>query len=189
MEGEERRGEGPHAWWPRLEKCARLMTNESVASRCLLPNVKVYSSAFTFVPLDCRSLTAACGEMTRKKEEGRRDVSTSANGQQAGRRAEVDGHTHLDGVLREHAAVELDRGQAQVLGDVRVLDLHDLIQRLPFHPAQVAVVSNRTATSASSSGARASLVGGGGRDAHAGDLLTTLLPGCCSRWPSRTRRF
>ena len=42
--------------------------------------------------------------------------------------------SHLDGVLGKHAAVKLDGRQAQVLGDVSVLDLHDVVQGSPLDP-------------------------------------------------------
>ena len=42
--------------------------------------------------------------------------------------------TYLDGILSEHAAVELHRWQAEVLGDVGVLDFDDLVQSSSLHP-------------------------------------------------------
>lgn len=46
----------------------------------------------------------------------------------------LSGVSHLDGVLRQHAAVQLHRGQAQVLRNVRVLDLHDVVKGPPLYP-------------------------------------------------------
>jgi hypothetical protein len=40
----------------------------------------------------------------------------------------------LDGVLGEHAAVQLDGGQAQVLGDLTVLDAQGIVQALAPDP-------------------------------------------------------
>lgn len=40
----------------------------------------------------------------------------------------------LDGVLRQHAAVQLDGRQTEVLGDVPVLDGHHLLDALALDP-------------------------------------------------------
>jgi len=44
----------------------------------------------------------------------------------------VDGG--LDRILREHGAVELDGGEVEVLGNVGVLDAHNLVHGLPLDP-------------------------------------------------------
>ena len=46
----------------------------------------------------------------------------------------VVGHGGLDRVLGEHGAMDLHRGECQLLCDVRVLDLTCLVQRLAFNP-------------------------------------------------------
>src|SRR5262249_44737545 len=43
------------------------------------------------------------------------------------------GDRGLDAVLGEHRAVDLDGGEGELLDDLRVLDLHDLVHRLPLH--------------------------------------------------------
>ena len=42
--------------------------------------------------------------------------------------------THLDGVLRQHAAVQLHGGQAEMLCDLAVLDLHHILHGLAADP-------------------------------------------------------
>eukprot|EP00967_Tisochrysis_lutea_P040042 scaffold48028_cov17-Tisochrysis_lutea.AAC.4 len=43
-------------------------------------------------------------------------------------------HAHLDGILSQHAAVQLHRRQAQVLCDLTVLDLHHVLDRASLDP-------------------------------------------------------
>lgn len=45
-------------------------------------------------------------------------------------------HSSLDGILRQHAAVELHRRQTEVLGNVSVLDGQDVIDGPALHPAR-----------------------------------------------------
>ena len=54
-------------------------------------------------------------------------------------------HGRLDGVLCEHAAVQLDGGQAQVLGNVAVLNGEDVIHGLALDPAERRGSSGRLA--------------------------------------------
>src|SRR6266550_1752383 len=44
------------------------------------------------------------------------------------------GDRRLDGVLRQHRAVDLHRWQGELLGDLRVLDGHRLVDGLALHP-------------------------------------------------------
>lgn len=44
---------------------------------------------------------------------------------------------YLDGILGEHAAVELHWRQTQMLRNITVLDCHNLVQGFALHPADV----------------------------------------------------
>lgn len=96
-------------------------------------------------------------------------------------------HRRLDGVLRQHAAVELHRGQLQVRRDVRVFDGEAFVQATAFHPFRRHGAANQkpnqaTAQSVHGVGTRTGLV-------YAGE--TQMQYYCCAltlmRWQIRNR--
>lgn len=75
----------------------------------------------------------------------------------------------FDGILSEHAAVELDGGETEVLGNVRVFNGEHVVQRAALDPVEASGMCVHTMVLY--------------RPAH-----TTLWPRCCWQWPSHTQR-